>query len=174
MRCMNIPPKLAHQIWEAHAEKKKTPSKDGIRLLLVVACVAIYVLFDVFLENLSYSWILLLIALFILAQIIVFLVKKAKEFSAAKEEMYPEREVITGLSEKGASNLVYIGAFAVILVSILFFYLLNSSTCTGYLYYLCEFTDYILMIEVAIVLGVVSILRRKKKEMKKEGIIQGL
>ncbi|MBU7028432.1 MAG: hypothetical protein HXS48_15980 [Theionarchaea archaeon] len=142
--------------------------------MLVVACVVIYVLFDVFFENLSYSWIVLLIALLTLARIVVFLVKKAKGFFAAKEEMHPEREVITGLSEKGVSNLVYIGAAAVVLVSILFFYLLNSSTCTGYLSYLCEFTDYILMIEVAIVLWVVSILRRKKKEMKKEGIIQGL
>ncbi|KYK37284.1 MAG: hypothetical protein AYK19_21810 [Theionarchaea archaeon DG-70-1] len=72
---------------------KKNPSKDGIQLLLVVACVVIYVLFDVFFENLSYSWIVLLIALLTLARIVVFLVKKAKGFFAAKEEMHPEREV---------------------------------------------------------------------------------
>jgi Ca2+/Na+ antiporter len=147
-----LDPRSAYRIAKTKAAEKKPLREEVILWISVV----IGLVFVVVRESAP----VLVCAAFLLVVMLFFVVvEKIMIFISRKE---PSEEVSDTPSRRG--SLLYMGFTALILVSILSIALLRSySACTSYLSYICDYSEYILSVEVVAV-SLVVILYIKKGE----------
>jgi hypothetical protein len=152
-----LDPRSAYTVAKTKTEEKKPLRKKplGEEIMLWIS-VVIGLVFVVLRESAS---VLVCAAFLLVVMLCSVAVERVMIFISKKE---PSEKISDTPPRRG--SLLYVGFTSCILISILSIALLRSySACTGYLSYICDYSEYILSVEIVAV-SVVVIFYIKKGE----------
>ena len=155
--CLLLDPRSAYRLAKTKTEEKNLLRKKplGEEIMLWIS-VVIGLVFVVLRES---APVLVCAAFLLVVMLGSVAVEKVMIFISKKE---PSEKISDTPPRRG--SLLYVGFTAFILISILAIALLRFySACTGYLSYICDYSEYILSVEI-VAISVVVIFYIKKRE----------
>jgi polyferredoxin len=159
-RYLFIPPKLAPQLAKIRARENRPLGDEIVLWIMAIFLIGVHFL----LEEDPFTGAVVLIAFTLIVYAATGLTRKMMKTEKKPPAHHPS-------VKKGVRTLIYVVA-AITLVTLVLFNCVTSE-CTGYLYYLCEYADFILAGEILVIALFIVGLRSKKRGTQ-EGVIQGL